>query len=125
MTFTKAIFLCLTCFSVLIAMSWYSPVQAQLRCKASKPTLLVKTATTRTKYVRTKSAKDLTHMHGSAGSGSTVGGLGGGEIGFKTESRFEITHQGKQACVRLKKVEVTFYAKPEIHIASNFGRSTC
>jgi len=92
-------------------------------CKPSKPALSVKTATTRTKYVRTKSSKDLTQMHG--GQGASVGGLGGGEIGFKTESQFEITQQGNSACVNLKRVQVTFYAKPEVHIASNFNRSTC
>ncbi len=93
-------------------------------CKDSKPKLSFKTATTRTKYVRTKSSSDLTNMHGGGGK-SKVGGLGGGEIGFKTESRFEVTEQGGQACVKLKAVYVTFYAKPEIHVASNFGRSTC
>ncbi|HOO81559.1 MAG TPA: hypothetical protein PK513_03550 [Alphaproteobacteria bacterium] len=95
----------------------------QLSCKASKPSLSVKTATTRTKYIRTKSSKDLTQLHG--GGGSSVGGLGGGEIGFKTEGKFEITEAGGKACVKLKQLEVTFYAKPEIHIASNFNRSTC
>ena len=100
-----------------------TPAHAQSKCKASKPSLSVKTATKRTKYIRTKSAKDLTQMHG--GQGSTVGGLGGGEIGFKVENQYEIIGKGNSACVKLKRVEVTFYAKPEIHIASNFNRSTC
>ncbi|MEZ5814766.1 MAG: hypothetical protein R3E13_08660 [Alphaproteobacteria bacterium] len=106
-----------------------SPAQAGLQCKASKPEISVKTATTNTKYIRTKSSADLGNMHGGGAKGSgkrsSVGGLGGGEIGFKTESRFEVMQEGNQACVRLKSVEVTFYAKPEIHIASNFHRGTC
>ena len=101
-----------------------APAHARLDCNASKPSLSVKTATTRTKYIRTKSSKDLTQLHGG-GAGSAVGGLGGGEIGFKTEGKFEITESGEKACVKLKHLEVTFYAKPEIHIASNFNRSTC
>ncbi len=64
-------------------------------------------------------------MHGSDGKNSTVGGLGGGEIGFETQSKFEIEMLGNQACVKLKSVEVTFFAKPEIHIASNFSRQSC
>ena len=100
-----------------------SSASAQIKCNASTPKLSVKTATTRTKYIRTKSAKDLTQIHGS--HGSTVGGLGGGEIGFKTETRFEVTSQGGSACVKLKSVDVTFYAKPEIHIANNFARASC
>ena len=64
-------------------------------------------------------------MHSGQAQGSAVGGLGGGEIGFKTASKFEITHQGDQACVNLTGIDVSFYAKPEIHIASNFQRASC
>lgn len=98
--------------------------QAEVKCRASTPKLSMKTATTRTKYVRTKSSKDLSQLHG-AGPGAAIGGLGGGETGFKVENQYEITGQGSTACVKLKRVKVTFYAKPKIHIASNFGRSTC
>ena len=108
---------------VLCGVFYTAPASAQLRCSASTPSLSVKTSTTNTKYIRTKSAKDLTEIHG--GHGSTVGGLGGGEIGFKAETRFEVASQGSQACVKLKSVDVTFFAKPEIHIAKNFGRGTC
>lgn len=119
--------MCAMCIALCTLVFSHNSAQAKMKCKASKPEVVVKTATTRTKYIRTKSAKDLTQIHGGGASraASSVGGLGGGEIGFKTENRFEITQRGKAACVRLKKIEVTFYAKPEIHIASNFKRSTC
>lgn len=94
-----------------------------LRCEYSKPSLSVKISTTGTKYIRTKSAQDLTQIH--SGSGQTVGGLGGGEIGLRANSQFEISSLGDSACVKLRRIEVTFYAKPEIHIASNFGRNSC
>lgn len=112
-------------FSISGGFSGVSEAQAQsLPCRDSTPSLSVKTATTRTKYVRTKSAKDLTDLHGGGGN-SVVGGLGGGEIGFRAETKFEISSLGNQACVKLKGVEVTFYAKPEIHVASNFSRNSC
>ena len=95
---------------------------AQSACKDQLPEVSIKTATTRTKYIRSKSSKDLTNLHGNGGQ---VGGLGGGEIGFKTQGRFQITGSGRSACVKLKELEVIFYAKPEIHVASNFGRATC
>ncbi|MEM7650636.1 MAG: hypothetical protein AAF204_00955 [Pseudomonadota bacterium] len=106
-----------------------SPAEAHARldCRPTPPKLSVKTTTARTKYVRTKSAKDLTQMHGHkrSHSKSSVGGLGGGEIGFKTETRFEISSLGSKSCVKLTNVDVTFFAKPEIHIANNFSRSSC
>lgn len=103
----------------------FSPLSAQaMTCRDQRPALFFSTATAPTKYVREISSQNLTQMHGGS-SGATVGGLGGGEIGFKTESRFEISQQEGQACLRLKHVSVVFYAKPVIHIASNFNRSSC
>lgn len=112
-------------FLLMILCIWPAPAHADLDCRASKPSLSVTTATTRTKYIRTKSSKDLSQLHGNAPRGASVGGLGGGEIGFKTEGKFEVAEDGAMACVKLKHLDVTFYAKPEIHIASNLGRSTC
>lgn len=94
-----------------------------LRCGSNNPSLSLKTATTTTKYIRSKSSADLTQLHG--GSGAAVGGLGGGETGFKVENSYQVETLGNQACVKLDRVEVTFYAKPEIHIASNFSRNSC
>jgi len=115
--------LCAGFLLLILACVSTQPAQAKMKCKAGKPSLSVKTATTQTKYIRTKSSADLTQMHG--GKGARVGGLGGGEIGFKAENQFEIEKYAGKACVKLKRVEVVFYAKPQIHIASNFNRSTC
>lgn len=114
------------CFGISLIFLLFMPLsaRAQIKCRKQTPSLSFSTATAPTKYIRGISAKNLTQMHG-AGTGSTVGGLGGGEIGFKTESRFEVANQDGQACVRLKRVSVIFYAKPAIHIASNFNRSSC
>lgn len=64
-------------------------------------------------------------MHGIAGADTSVGGLGGGEIGFDTETRFEIAESAGQACVNLTEIDVIFYAKPEVHVASNFQKGSC
>lgn len=115
----------LAAITLIVAMSFPSNASAQrISCKDANPSLSVKTATTRTKYVRTKSAKDLTDLHGGGGN-SIVGGLGGGEIGFRTATKFEVSSVGDKACVKLKRLEVKFYAKPEIHVASNFSRNSC
>ncbi len=95
-----------------------------LRCEKTTPKYSFKTATARTEYIRTKSASSLTEMHGSSPE-STVGGLGGGETGFKLETEFSYIADGPAACVNLTKVNLTFYAKPTIHIASNFRRGSC
>lgn len=101
-----------------------APAGAQIKCSGQKPSLSFSTASAPTKYVRGISSKNLTQMHG-AGTGAAIGGLGGGEIGFKTESRFEVLRQGERTCLRLKQVSVVFYARPAIHIASNFNRASC
>lgn len=95
-----------------------------LECRQINPALNFSTGTTGTQYIRTKSSSDLTKMHGGA-HGAIVGGLGGGELGFNMEMRFEMQMQGNAACVSLKAVDMKFYAKPQIHIANNFSRSSC
>lgn len=93
-------------------------------CDASKPLGSVRALTMKTSYVRTKSAFNLTTMHGAGGRSITLG-LGGGEIGYETKAKFKIAEQNGQACVSVHQVRVEFYAKPQIHIASNFERGTC
>lgn len=100
-----------------------SPAAAQIKCANQRPVLSFSTTTAPTKYIRGISSENLTQMHGS--SVGAVGGLGGGEIGFRTESRFEISQQGGRACLRLRQVAVELYARPAIHIASNFHRTSC
>ena len=97
----------------------------ELNCRSKTVNVSLKTSTAPTEYIRTKSSNDLTKMHGTAGVNSYVGGLGGGLIGFKTESKFEILTLGNRACVTMRDLEVTFFAKPSIHIANNFRRGTC
>jgi hypothetical protein len=113
------------CICVFVVLALHSPAHAMEECKTSNPALNFKTGTSQTQYIRTKSSKDLTQMHGGGAQGSYIGGLGGGELGFKTEARFEIQTQGNAACVKLKSVNVLFYSKPQVHIASNFSRSSC
>jgi hypothetical protein len=114
-----------TCVFACALMVLPASAHAMAECKTGSPGLSFKTGTSQTEYIRTKSSKDLTQMHGGGSQGSYIGGLGGGELGFKTEARFEIQTQGNAACVKLKSVNVLFYSKPQVHIASNFSRSSC
>ena len=93
-------------------------------CTDSKVAVSVKTATGRTSYSRDKSSAELTEMHGGGGA---VGGLGGGEVGFKAEAQYRATRVSGSSsiCVKLRSLEIVFFAKPKIHIASNFRRGTC
>lgn len=93
-------------------------------CDTQTPQVHVSLNTAKTRYIRTNSAATLSAMHGD-GSHATVGGLGGGEIGLETQSQFIVRSQGDKACVSLKSLKVTLYAKPTIMIASNFRRGTC
>lgn len=97
---------------------------AKTVCSSATPALYFQTATSPIQYVRNQSSDILTQIYGKNNQGS-VGGLGGGEIGFRTESRFEIFQRANEACVLLKSVSITFYTKPKIHIASNFKRGSC
>lgn len=96
-----------------------------LECRSGAPSLDFSTSTARTEYIRVKSSKDLSQMHGDLQPGQSVGGLGGGQLGFQTETRFEIVQTGEVACLKFKRVIVDFFSKPRIHIASNFSRSSC
>ena len=102
----------------------FSNTAHAIKCEKVKPSYSFKTSTARTEYIRTESAASLTDMHDSQ-SGGTVGGLGGGETGFKVETEFSYITDRKAACVHLKHIKLTFYAKPTIHIASNFRRGSC
>lgn len=115
-------------FMAVLAMFWAAPTsyaQALKQCPSADPDVNFSTATSGTQYVRTRSSQDLTRMHGNPYGNTMVGGLGGGELGFQTQARYEILTQGGAACLRLKRVDVLFYARPKIHIASNFSRASC
>lgn len=109
---------------LLIPLLLPSQAQAMRFCQFEEPKYIVKLATTRTRYIRGKSARDLTEMH-TGRSGNNIGGLGGGEIGYKVESQFEVMEHRGQYCVGVKNMKVTFYGKPQVHIASNFKKGSC
>ncbi len=100
--------------------------QAQsLSCAPKSVNVSVETSTAPTEYIKTQSSADLTKLHGQGAQNIAVGGLGGGLLGFKTEVRFEILTRGRNSCVTMKDLDIEFFAKPTIHIASNFRRGTC
>jgi hypothetical protein len=119
----KMVFMCLGLMMVMATLAPRS-AHAMRFCQFEKPRVIVKMATTKTRYVRDQSARDLTEMH-TGRSGNNIGGLGGGEIGYKIATKYNIMSQRGKHCVGLEAVKVTFYGKPEVHIASNFKRGSC
>ena len=92
-------------------------------CTNDEPRVVVKLATAPTKYIKTQNAQSLTAMH-NTGQGVTLG-LAGGPISITTKGQFQVTSQSGKACVELKNLEVLFWAKPQILIASNFQKGSC
>lgn len=92
-------------------------------CSNEAPQVIVKLATAPTKYIKTQSARDLTGIH-NTGRGITLG-LAGGPISITIKGQFQSTSLKGNACVELKKLEVLFWAKPQVMIASNFKKGSC
>lgn len=92
-------------------------------CSNDAPITSVKLATAPTKYIKTQDARSLTAMHNS-GRGVTLG-LAGGPISITINGQFQTRSINDKACVELKKLEVLFWAKPEVLIASNFKKGSC
>lgn len=92
-------------------------------CSNESPKIIVKLATAPTKYIKTRDARDLTSVH-NTGRGITLG-LAGGPISITVKGQFQSTSLKGNACVELKKLEVLFWAKPQVHIASNFKKGSC
>ena len=92
-------------------------------CSNEDPQVIVKLATAPTKYIRTKNAYDLTHMH-NTGGGVTLG-LAGGPVSITVKGQFQSSTLRGHSCVELKRLEVLFWAKPQVHIASNFKKGSC
>lgn len=100
-----------------------SPGRGSSLCTNESPQIIVKLATAPTKYIKTQNAQDLTSVH-NTGRGVTLG-LAGGPISITVKGQFQSTTLKGNACVELKKLEVLFWAKPQIHIASNFKKGSC
>lgn len=120
----KKLFLVMTLGMLGILFS--APAHSKISCTGTTPALYFKTATSPIQYTQNQSSEILTQIHGNKTSGEgAVGGIGGGEIGFKTELSYEIHKRASEACVILKSVTVILYTKPKIAIASNFKPGSC
>ncbi|MFK7838729.1 MAG: hypothetical protein AB8B83_00220 [Bdellovibrionales bacterium] len=93
-------------------------------CSDEEPKVRVKLATSKTRYYKNYSARTINQIH-NAPSGGTILGLAGGPLVIETRGQFSIRSQDNKACVQLKDVEVLFWAKPVVVIASNFKKGTC
>ncbi|MGB0719395.1 MAG: hypothetical protein ACPGRX_02920, partial [Bdellovibrionales bacterium] len=92
-------------------------------CTTEDTKTTVKLATSKTRYVKSQNAFTLTALHNSGG-GITLG-LAGGPIDITIKGRYGIRSRNGRACVHLENLDVLFWAKPVVLIASNFKKGSC
>lgn len=93
-------------------------------CSTEEPKVSVKLKTAKTKYYKNYSARTINEIHNNDGGG-TILGLAGGPIEIAMRGQYEIRSLNNKSCVQLAKVEVVFWAKPVVVIASNFEKGSC
>lgn len=93
-------------------------------CSSEDTKVVVKLATAKTKYYKNYNARTINAIHNSS-SGGTILGLAGGPIEITTRAQYNIRTRNGKSCVHLDGIEVLFWAKPVIVIASNFKEGSC
>jgi len=93
-------------------------------CSTEEPRVVFKLKTAKTKYYKNYSARTINEIH-SSNKGGTILGLAGGPIEIAMRGEYEIRTRKNKSCVRLSKIEVVFWAKPVVVIASNFPQKSC
>ncbi len=95
-------------------------------CDAQRPSTSVTYEIEKTRYEKSVSFRTLTMMHSNGKQ--RVLGTAGGNVGSSFNLKFEMEPvKGSQDlfCLQLKDIDAVFYAKPVIHIASEFRLGTC
>lgn len=93
-------------------------------CSTEDPRVVFKLKTAKTKYYKNYSARTINEIHNNS-SGGTILGLAGGPIEIAMRGEYEIRTRNNKSCVQLSKIEVVFWAKPVVVIASNFPKGSC
>jgi len=93
-------------------------------CSTEEPKVIFKLKTAKTKYYKNYSARTINDVHNHDGGG-TILGLAGGPIEIAMQGEYEIRTRNNKSCVQLSKIEVVFWAKPVVVIASNFEKGSC
>lgn len=98
-------------------------------CPRPKPKVSYQSEIKATEYIRSESVSTLTDWQkGHSIMAKPVLGVGGGAVGTKLRVRYraaELPDGRGEVCVLPVEVHATFYAEPQIHIASNYARGTC
>ncbi len=92
-------------------------------CDDEDTRVRVKLATAKTRYEKNQDALTLTGVH-NTGRGTTLG-LAGGPIDITIRTEYTARSRKGKACVHLSGLEVLFWAKPMVMIASNFEEGSC
>lgn len=97
-------------------------------CPRSNPKTEIHQFSTKTKYYRGKSAWFLTTFAtGHQPQNFAVLGLGGGPSWTSITAEFEgIPLKNYDAiCLKVKKIDINFYIKPVVHVASEYKEGSC
>ena len=109
-------------FTLLLIFSSFDVYAAS--CQSQRPSTTLHEDVSQVEYIRTSSAKDLTSARQEGLH--TVLGLAGGPIGTRFEAKFSVMEVGHHIyCLNVMRIDAVFFAKPQIHIASNFARGSC
>jgi hypothetical protein len=116
---------------VIFFMVTVSAHAGSLRCPYKRPNINFTPTISPVEYVTTVPVSGLTQMHhgahdhaGIAGK-QWVGGLGGGKMGLEYKTVYRMATLGEEACLYIQEISGTFYAHPQVHVASNFKRGSC
>lgn len=106
------------------AVFFVGAVHAQI-CNITMPTIEYSNTLSEIRYDRDHTVEELQAIHTNY-SGSHLLGLAGGKIGAEVYADIDARKMSQQQyCMNLSRIQIDFYAKPELYIARNFARGSC
>ena len=113
------------CFVLLCLFLCFLPYEAySSECQDKRPNTVLTYKINQPKKIRTANVSALSKRM-NAEEGRKVLGTAGTSVGFNYRVETQVKSQGNHFCMSVKRIKVHFYAKPVIHVASNFRSGSC